>query len=406
MTPLRAHLRFWLFLLAMILLWIAVLWWVVDVAYAQEAAQETTEPTGIDWGASIMQSFAKGMQLWFDDWMRRSGVALVLKALFGAIGLMAKSYLASLGNASRAGGYDIMTQLSPAGTIDDPTVQQIVGRTRDVFNAIVGAGIVAVGFLCLFNFGGVQGKEIGLLVPRLFIGTVLVNNSMTILRWLAEGANQIGVYLGGGAGDISGTINQQLSAEQSGATLVILAGIMGLLVLQRVIEHGILTALAITANLALAAWVIPLWSKWFGRWATLLGGLVLGATFQTLLMSAGSSMLSKAISQSDEGSKAAVAGLFAGGVLLTAITAPALVGGVAVGGTLMGAASRLLRQQRNIKGEDKTPPEQETAPRATADEIHRHPREEPTIIYDRLPPAPISAPPTLPPPTEYVDFKR
>lgn len=400
--------RRWLFLLLVILLWIMLVLWIlliVDIAYAQETAQEATEPTGIDFGASIMQSFAKGMQLWFDDWMRRSGVSLVLKGLFGAIGLMAKGYLASLGNASRAGGYDIMTQLSPAGTIDDPTVQQIVGRTRDVFNGIVGAGIIAVGFLCLFNFGGVQGKEIGLLVPRLFIGTVLVNNSMTILRWLAEGANQIGVYLGGGSGDLSGTINRELSAEQSGATLVVLAGIMGLLALQRIVEHGILSALAITANLALAAWVIPMWAKWFGRWATLLGGLVLGATFQTLLMSAGSSMLSRAIAQSDEGSKAAVAGMFAGGVLLTAITAPALVGGVAVGGTLMGAASRFLRQQRNIKGEDKTPPEQATTPRATAEEVHRTTREEPIIIYDRLPPAPTPAAPALPPPVEYVDFK-
>jgi hypothetical protein len=119
-----------------------------------------------------------------------------------------------------------------------------------------------------------------------------------------------------------------------------------LLFVQRLMLHGVLDLLAMVAPLAFACWVIPSWSAWFWRWANLLGAVLAGAVFQTMLLAAGSGMLARAIARSGEGGADAqrlIAGAIAVALLALTIGAPAMVGMGAVGGTTLGIVRRLTR---------------------------------------------------------------
>jgi hypothetical protein len=138
---------------------------------------------------------------------------------------------------------------------------------------------------------------------------------------------------------------EQLPPSEAGATLLVVAVMAGLLFVQRLLMHGVLDLLAMTAPLAFAAWVVPMWSAWFWRWASLLGSLLVGAVLQAMLLAAGTGMLTWAVTGGwgTDGTRL-VSGAVAAAVLLLAVLAPGLVGAGLVGGTLYGLARGLARR--------------------------------------------------------------
>lgn len=405
--------RFWFCIAYLVVFWalfcvlVFLLMSLPETAHAEVEAPSFAVADGNSWTKWITDGILAGMQQFWNNWLHTSGMMTLVNGLFTSIGWMAKSYLAGAQQVAGA-RCDIMNELSAGCVLDDPVVSAVITRSGQVFNALVGSGVVFLGFTTLLSFGGQAGKELGIVLPRLVIGVVAVNTSADLLRWVARIGKAIGQFLAGGSDDMGQVIQQQLSPEQAGGTLVILAAVMGLVVIQRVLLHGLFAVVAMTANLALACMVVPQWSSWFHRWLVLLGGLIVGAYLQTMLLHAGASMLARAVAESEDASKAGTAGAFAIGTLSAALVAPGLVGGAGlVGGSSFGLLRRLTRQQR-LRAKHCPEDDQDEAPRAHAEETTTPSRkEEPTPVttYQRLPPAPAAALPSPPAESEYTEFK-
>jgi hypothetical protein len=374
-----------------------------------QAAPEVETPgvavaDGNSWTKWVTDGVVAGIRQSLETWLQNSGVVTLIRSFFAGLGTMALSYLSQTEGVGS--GCDIMNQLSADCVLQNEVVSGVMTRSAQLFNVLVGTGLVFLGFNVLWQFGGEAGRELGMLFPRLVIALFAVNQAADLLRWVSAAAREAGHFLAGGNQSLAGVFRDNLSPEEAGGTLVLLVGITALLVIQRIMMHGLLAVLAMSACLAFAAGVIPAWQQWFWRWATLLTGLVVGAYVQTLLMHAGASMLSRAIADSSDGSRAATAGLWGMATIATAISAPALVGGgVSFGGSAYGLIRRAtrpvrLRAKRGRGGDDR-----DDGPKATAEEQFRKERPE-TITYTALPPAPTAALPPPPAESEYTSFEK
>jgi len=420
---------------------LVVLLWLLAAAaapvyvYAQDAPPAVTgEPSPapaaptpeapraqIDMGAlgnTVRAAIGEALGQWVEQWLADAGPMLVTRAVLHGLGILGQTLLGGLSDSAAAQGNDMLTRLNPALTLEDPTVRQVQDTARVVYNGLVGAGLVAVGFLVLMSFGSVRGGEVALLLPRLAAGAILVNGATDILAFLTRLANESGQFLSGGA---AGSSLSRLAAhdappQEAGGALLVVAVMAALLLVQRIVMHGVLDVLAMTAPLALAAWVIPWWTQWFWRWASLLCALLVGSVLQTLLLTAGASMVGRAIAATEEGdAQRFIAGAVAVGVLLLTMAAPAMVGLGMVGGSLAGLTRRLTRAVP-MRPKRRAPLPGAPAPETQQDagleeQVHEvPPRSAPpqrggqphTIIYTTLPSLPPSGAPTerpaLPPP--------
>jgi hypothetical protein len=361
-----------------------------------------------------------GLGDWLENWLATGGPAVLTRAFLSGLGWLGQRLLGGLGAAATGQGLDVVGQLPPDLTLDDPTVRGVWDAARGLFNGAVGAGLVATGFLVLLRVGGVNAREVGELLPRLGIGVVLVNGSLEWLRALVGLANATGAHLTRGAGGgFARLLAPDLPPAEAGGVLLVVAVMAGLLVVQRILMLAVLDLLAMTAPLALAAWVVPAWSSWFWRWANLLGALLVGSVLQTLLLTAGAGMLARAVQQTEGGDAMHLAaGGVAVGVLLLTAGAPALVGLGVVGGTVSALARHLARRQhlRPVPPQPGRTPgrpgDKDDTPETKIEEVERRPGtlrrggdDSPTIIYTRLPSLPPSGgPPVRPalPPPDYL----
>ena len=276
---------------------------------------------------------------WLEQWLKGKGLLVLLEVFLSALGWLGQRLF---GGMHASGANDLLTALNLELTLDNPTVRHANAAARGLFNALVGAGVVAAGFAVLLRFGGVVASEVGELLPRIALGALLVNASLDVVRGGATVSNGVAAYLAGGeAGAFGQRALAQLPADEAGATLLVVGVMAALLLLQRLMMHGVLDLLAMTAPLAFAAWVIPMWSRWFWRWASLLVALLVGGVLQALLLAAGAGMLAWAASGGwgTDGTRL-LSGAVAAAVLLLAVVAPALVGFGLVGGTTVGLLRR------------------------------------------------------------------
>jgi hypothetical protein len=281
---------------------------------------------------------------WVEEWLKGKGLLVLLQAFLSGVGWLGQRLLGGLVDAHGATG--LLTRLDLDLTLGNPTVLDVWRAARGLFDVVVGAGAVALGFLVLLRFGGVVAAEVAELLPRAALGLLLVNGSLDLLRFLGTVANDAAAYLVGGRADDFGRVAlEQLPPSEAGATLLVVAVMAGLLFVQRLLMHGVLALLAMTAPLAFAAWVVPLWARWFWRWASLLGSLLVGAVLQAMLLAAGTGMLTWAVTGGwgTDGTRL-VSGAVAAAVLLLAVLAPGLVGLGLVGGTVYGTARGLARR--------------------------------------------------------------
>jgi hypothetical protein len=357
---------------------------------------------------------------WIEEWLKGKGLLVLLQAFLSAVGWIGQRLLGGLVDADGATG--LLTRLDLDLTLGNPTVRDVWHAARGLFNVIVGAGAVAVGFLVLLRFGGVVAAEVGELLPRAALGFLLVNGSLDLLRFLGTVANDGAAYLVGGRADDFGRMAlEQLPPSEAGATLLVVAVMAGLLFIQRLLMHGVLDLLAMTAPLAFAAWVVPMWSGWFWRWASLLGSLLVGAVLQAMLLAAGTGMLTWAVTGGwgTDGTRL-LSGAVAAAVLLLAVLAPGLVGAGLVGGTMYGAARGLARRlpgpagrlARRASGGDEEE-EEVTGPKEHIYEAGRRGQlpqrggSPPMVVLTRLPSLPpaitVSTRPALPPPDYLKD---
>jgi hypothetical protein len=254
------------------------------VVRAQEAPPDDPPAAPVGWAPPDLGALGRETAgtifaqagTWIEEWLKGKGLLVLLQAFLSAVGWIGQRLLGGLVDADGATG--LLTRLDLDLTLGNPTVRDVWHAARGLFNVIVGAGAVAVGFLVLLRFGGVVAAEVGELLPRAAPGFLLVNGSLDLLRFLGTVANDGAAYLVGGRADDFGRMAlEQLPPSEAGATLLVVAVMAGLLFIQRLLMHGVLDLLAMTAPLAFAAWVVPMWSGWFWRWASLLGSLLVGA---------------------------------------------------------------------------------------------------------------------------------
>jgi hypothetical protein len=385
----------------------------VDAANGAVAQAQDRGPDAGAIGTAVARAVLGGLGDWLEQWLTTGGPAIVARAFLTGLGWLGQRLLSGLAHASTGPGVDVMTRLDADLTLGDETVQTVWRAGRNAFDGLIGVGIMVTGFLVLLRFGGVTASEVGELLPRVGIGVVLVNGSLDLLRWLVTVANGAASYLAGaGALGLTNQTLAQLPPAEAGGLLLVVAVMTGLLFVQRLLLHGLLDLLAMVAPLALACWVIPAWSAWFWRWANLLGAVLAGAVFQTMLLAAGSGMLARAIARSGDGSADAqrlIAGAIAVALLGLTIGAPALVGLGAVGGTTLGIVRRLTRA-RQLRDNVRTPrapstgdgepepepiqPQWEEVRYGVASQGElpaRGRREPPTIIFTQLPSLPPNA---------------
>jgi hypothetical protein len=320
---------------------------------ADQSQEHSPGPT-LDLGDLARQV---GAQVWagFDLWLGESGAAKALRFGLKLLGLLGQKLLGGLTGAEAR--VDVLTRLDADATLGDPTVRAVWSNARLAFDALVGAGVVVAGFAVLVRLGGVNAAEVGQLLPRALLGTVLVNASLEGLRYLVDASNALGAFLvGGGARDFGRTALEQLPPEEAGG-LLLLVGVMALLLfVQRFVMHAVLAVLAMSAPLALAAWVIPMWAQWFWRWFSVLLGLLVAAAFQVMLLAAGSGMLARFLAHTDDlDARRMVAGGVAVGVLGLAC-APGLVGFGLAGGTTLAMVRRGVALAANWQMAAKTHP--------------------------------------------------
>ena len=351
---------------------LAALWLLAGVAAAPAGAAvdppPPLAPPGLDLGElgrAVAGALVAQFDAWLAQWLGGSAPAVVLRAFLHGLGLLGQRALSGLADANAASGMAV--RLDPDITLGDETVRRVWGNARTVFNGLVGVGVVATGFAVLLRFGGVNAMEVGQLLPRVLLGAVLVNGSLEGLRGLLDASNGANAFLvGSGAQDFSRGAVEQLPPGEAGGLLVLIAAMAVLLFVQRFLLHAVLVVLAMSAPLALACWVIPMWAQWFWRWLTVLVGVVVVSAFQVMLMAAGAGMLSRVVARSDDlDTQRLLTGGVALGVLALATGVPGLLGLGLVGGTTLGLARRGVAAAANWTTATKAPPTA-VAPAATA----------------------------------------
>jgi hypothetical protein len=309
-------------------------------------------------GQDITTSLLHGWQEWLDTYLAGTGPMVVLHAILRAIGTVGQGLLTNMGDASRAGGEDMLTHLSPSITVDDATVRNGYETARTVFNGIIACGLTYLGFRALV--GGLSFKDIGLLLPRVGIAFIGINAARDILRESAVASNGLADFLsGGGAQSFTERVAHAATPEEAGGALLVMGVMAALLFVQRAMMHGLLGLLVVMAPLAIAAWAIPQWSGRFWQWLTLVGGILLTNVLQGMALATGASMLAAAMARASGGGSGGgpasgnAAGLLTAVIALAfiglAIGIPAILGLGLLGGSLVGHARALAMTAHTMR---------------------------------------------------------
>src|SRR4051794_4694482 len=210
---------------------------------------------------------------------------------------------------------NFITQTPPSGTYDSPTVKTLWEAIRTVMNA--GLAIVALwgGFnLIVREQIGAPYHEAMELVPRLIIGALLANTSMS---W-AQLAIDVNNVLCQGIGEVA------LPAwEQADSTTQLLVNVIAvliylvtglLLLLQMLMRLALIDVLLVCAPLGLLCWVLPQTQGWARLWSGTFFGVVFTQFVQVLALKLGGSLLTELAPMSTD---AALLSVFLGVAVLS-----------------------------------------------------------------------------------------
>ena len=336
-------------------------------AWASVDPPPAPAPSGPDLGGlgqSIATSLLSGWQAWLDDYLGGTGPAVVGRAFLKGLGWIGQRLLQNMGDASRAAGEDVITTLSGAITVDDPTVRGVYDTARGMLTAVVGIGATYLGFRALVSFGSVTWGDVGLFLPRAVVAVVGANMARDLMAGGLAASNAVGSHLAGqGAGNFSRLVAEQANSETAGGMILVMAAAVALLFVQRILMHGVLDLLTMLAPLAIAAWAVPAWGGRFWQWAGVLLNILLANALQVMALAAGASMMGRALANAGGSeSRSLLAALIATGFLFLAISLPALLGLGMVGGSLIGHVRSAAMTAHVMRTKVRTPRPQAPAP--------------------------------------------
>ena len=214
------------------------------------------------------------------------------QTLVSMLSTVAQSLRGLLGSGP-GGPLDLLTQTPPAASYANPAVVQLWGLIRAVANAALALVVLWGGYgVMAGRHTGAPYHEAVALLPRLLVGTLLVNTS---LWW-----GQLGIDLGnalcaavGGAGlpDWSAAASSPTQALLD-VLLVLIYLVLGLLLLiQMLMRLALLDVLLVLAPLAMLCWILPATEGWARRWSFFFVGAALLQFVQVLALHLGGGVL-------------------------------------------------------------------------------------------------------------------
>jgi len=187
---------------------------------------------------------------------------------------------------------NFVTRTPAEGTYASPTVRSLWDYSRAIVNAAL-AVIVLWGGLNVMVKEHTRSPyhEAMELLPRLLLGALAANLSLSFARFLIDLNNAIA----GGVGQVGLPGYDQATPTQEGMALIITALAYGvvsiLLVLQMLMRLALLDLLIILAPVAMLLWVLPQTQGWFRWWVDLFPVTVFQQALQVMTLRLGASLM-------------------------------------------------------------------------------------------------------------------
>jgi hypothetical protein len=187
---------------------------------------------------------------------------------------------------------NFVTRTPAEGTYASPTVRSLWDYSRAIVNAAL-AVIVLWGGLNVVVKEHIRSPyhEAMELLPRLLLGALGANLSLTFARFLIDLNNAVA----GGVGQVGLPGYDQATPTQEGIALIVTAlayGIVSiLLVLQMLMRLALLDLLIILAPVAMLLWVLPQTQGWFRWWIDLFPITVFQQAIQVMTLRLGTALM-------------------------------------------------------------------------------------------------------------------
>ena len=187
---------------------------------------------------------------------------------------------------------NVITQTPAQASYNNPMVRSLWGTVRTIANsALLLVGLVAGINLMLRDQIGAPYHDAMELLPRLALGFLLVNTSMSWGQLVIDANNLLCQAVGqaqlpGWQGADAGS---QLLAQVIAALIYLITGL--LLLIQSLMRLALIDVLLAVAPLALLCWVLPQTQSWARLWSTTFFGGVATQFVQVLALKLGGSLM-------------------------------------------------------------------------------------------------------------------
>ncbi|HEU0166833.1 MAG TPA: conjugal transfer protein TrbL family protein [Chloroflexota bacterium] len=269
------------------------------------SASGSSLPFGIDLGDLVSKVFNMALFVLFD------GIAEALKQMVG--GLMSSQI-------------NVITQTPPAASYGSGAVLSLWGIVRAIANAALALVAAWAGFdLMLREHIGSPYHEVAEILPRLVLGAVLVNTSLSWGQLVIDVENALCGAIG--AASLPGW--QDLTVESGQVLIQALAALAYLvtsllLLLQMYVRLALIDLLLVTSPIALLCWVLPQTQRWSSLWSSAFFGAVFGQFAQVVALKLGDALMNDVSMPSADGH---LLTMFLGIALMTlTIKIPAIIG--------------------------------------------------------------------------------
>jgi hypothetical protein len=189
---------------------------------------------------------------------------------------------------------NFITQTPPDGSYASPTVQTLWGVVRLIANAALVLVTLWGGFnLILRQHLGSTYHEAMELLPRLLLGALLVNTSLSWGRLAIDANNALCQAMGQAslpAWERAGS-GTQLLVDVTASLIYLVTSL--LLLLQMLMRLALTDVLLVAAPLGLICWVLPQTQGWARLWSTTFFSAVFAQFLQVLALKLGGSLLTE-----------------------------------------------------------------------------------------------------------------
>ncbi len=189
---------------------------------------------------------------------------------------------------------NFITQTPPAGSYASPTVHALWGVTRLIANA----ALVLIALWGGFNLMARESlaapyHEMVELVPRLALGALLVNTSLTWGQLAIDANNALCSAVGGASLPAWERANlaSRVLVDLVAAVIYLVTSL--LLLLQTLGRLALIDILLVAAPLALLCWILPQTQGWARLWSSTFFGAIFTQFAQVLALKLGGSLLTE-----------------------------------------------------------------------------------------------------------------